>query len=78
MGYEDRNWMLSGDWVLRGAGHWVPCEHVRIWGYSVAVPAACRCDRSLHEPHTEPTCPYVSPELWYAAEVARMAERAPA
>ncbi len=44
----------------------------------VSLPAACCCDRRLGEPHTEALCPYVDPDDWYAAEVARMAERAPA
>lgn len=57
---------------------WAPFEHVRMWGAPVALPAACRCDRRLTEPHSEPTCPYIDPDSWYAAEVERMRERAPA
>lgn len=62
-----------------GRAHsWSPVEHTTMWGQPIALPAACRCDRRLTQPHNEPTCPYIDPDEWYAAEVARMAERAPA
>lgn len=57
---------------------WRPVEWVGMWGKLYALPAACRCDRRLTEPHDEPTCPYIAPDEWYAAEVERMKERAPA
>jgi hypothetical protein len=58
---------------------WRPVEHLVLSdGEAVALPALCTCERRLNEPHTEATCPYVDPDDWYAAEVARMAERAPA
>lgn len=57
---------------------WHPVEYVLLWGEPTALPAACRCDRQLNQPHDEPTCPYIDPDSWYAAEVERMRERAPA
>lgn len=54
---------------------WRPVVHLGEWG---AYAALCTCDKRLTEPHNDPICPYVDPDDWYAAEVARMAERAPA
>lgn len=57
---------------------WQPVEHVMVWGTSLALPAACRCDRRLTEPHTEPSCPYAAPEVFYAGELERTKDNAPA
>ena len=57
---------------------WRPVEHVMLFGHPMTLPAACRCARRLNQTHDEPTCPYIDPDSWYAAEVERMRERAPA
>lgn len=57
---------------------WYPVEFVTVLGQPMTVPASCRCDRRLTERHNEQACPYIDPDSWYAAEVKRMRERAPA
>ncbi len=72
-------WYDERSFVVRGRpNHWQPVELATLWGVDTALPAACRCDRQLNQPHSEPTCPYIDPESWYAAEVERMRELAPA
>lgn len=62
----------------RDIQRWRPAAHIHIFGIDYAVPAACTCDRRLADLHTEQSCPYIDPDSWYAAEVQRMKERAPA
>lgn len=57
---------------------WGPVEHCIIWGQPCALPAGCICDRQLGEPHSEPSCPYSAPELWYSWQVELLKGRAPA
>jgi hypothetical protein len=60
------------------SANWRPVSLVRMWDVLEYLPQACTCDRRLIDPHYEPSCPYIDPDDWYAAEVARMAERSPA